>query len=110
MVVVAVSEHPLVQPGLYTQQTPPVIYLSGVLAFVAGLAIVRVHNLWRWNWETLVTLSGWGLLLLGLARMFGAVAYHRAVGTAESWVFMAVEGVLICVGLYLSFKAYTRSP
>jgi len=31
---------------LYDAQIPPVVYLSGVLMFVAGLAIVRVHNRW----------------------------------------------------------------
>jgi multisubunit Na+/H+ antiporter MnhG subunit len=108
--VVTATEFPLVQPGLYEQQTPPVVYLSGLLFFVAGLAIVRAHNLWNWNWQTLVTLSGWGLLLLGVIRLFGATAYQRAAGTAESWGFMAVEVALFCVGLYLTFKAYTRSP
>jgi hypothetical protein len=27
---------------------PPVAYLSGVLMFVAGLAVVRSHNVWRY--------------------------------------------------------------
>jgi hypothetical protein len=44
MIVMIVSEFPLVQPRLYDAQTPPVVYLSGVLMFVAGLAIVRAHN------------------------------------------------------------------
>jgi hypothetical protein len=45
-----VSEFPLVQPHLYDAQTPPVVYLSGVLMFVAGLAIARVHNRWARDW------------------------------------------------------------
>lgn len=47
MIVMIVSEFPLVQPHLYDAQIPPVVYLSGVLMFVAGLAIVRAHNPWR---------------------------------------------------------------
>jgi len=30
-------------------------YLSGTLMFVAGLAIIRVHNVWTRNWTVLVT-------------------------------------------------------
>jgi hypothetical protein len=39
IVVMVASEFPLVQPHLYDAQIPPVVYLSGVLLFVAGLAI-----------------------------------------------------------------------
>jgi hypothetical protein len=46
-IVMIVSEFPLVQPRLYDAQIPPVVYLSGVLMFIAGLAIVRAHNRWR---------------------------------------------------------------
>jgi hypothetical protein len=45
LVVMTAAEFPLVQPHLYDAQTPPVVYLSGVLMFVAGLAVVRFHNL-----------------------------------------------------------------
>ena len=52
IVAMIVSEYPLVQPHLYDTQIPPVVYLSGVLMFVAGLAIMRVHNLWALDWST----------------------------------------------------------
>ena len=38
MVAMIVSEFPLVQPHLYDAQIPPVVYLSGALMFVGGLA------------------------------------------------------------------------
>jgi len=34
------------------------IYLSGILTFVAGLAIVRAHNRWTVGWPVLVTVLG----------------------------------------------------
>ena len=40
LVAMLISEFPLIQPNLYDTQIPPVIYLSGVLMFVAGLAVV----------------------------------------------------------------------
>lgn len=46
IVVMVAAEFPLAQPHLYDAQIPPVVYLSGVLMFVAGLATVQAHNLW----------------------------------------------------------------
>jgi uncharacterized membrane protein HdeD (DUF308 family) len=109
IVVMVASEFPLVQPHLYDAQIPPVVYLSGVLLFVAGLAIVRAHNVWRRDWTVLVTLSGWFFLLLGLFRMFAAGLYQRSSANASSMFFMMLEGVLFVLGLIMTFKAYSRS-
>jgi uncharacterized membrane protein HdeD (DUF308 family) len=103
------SEFPLVQPHLYDAQIPPVVYLAGVLLFVAGLAIVRAHNVWRRDWTILVTLSGWFFLLVGLFRMFAAGLYQRSSANASSIFFMILEGVLFVLGLIMTFKAYSRS-
>lgn len=108
IVAVIASEFPLVQPHLYDEQIPPVVYLSGVLMFVAGLAIVRAHNRWAWDWTVLVTLAGWFAAILGLFRMFAAGAYRQgSAGTPRS-VFIGLEIVLLLCGLVITFKAYSR--
>lgn len=109
LMVVIASEFPLVQPHLYDQQTPPVVYLSGLVAFVAGLAIVRWHHFWRRDWTMLVTLSGWLLLLLGIVRLFGASRYSEATAGAGAPTFMVLEALLFGVGLVLTVKGYSRS-
>ena len=78
LVAMLASESPLVQPRLYDAQIPPVVHLSGVLLFVAGLAVVRVHNVWARNWTVLITLCGWFFLAMGLVRMFAASQYLQA--------------------------------
>ncbi len=108
IVAMIVSEFPLVQPHLYDTQIPPVVYLSGALMFVAGLAIVRVHNRWAWNWTVLVTLAGWFSGVLGLFRMFAASAYQQRAASTPTPVFMVLEGILLLCGIVLTFKAYTR--
>jgi uncharacterized membrane protein HdeD (DUF308 family) len=108
MVAVLVSELPLVQPHLYDTQIPPLVYLSGVLLFLAGLAIVRAHNVWACNWTVLVTLSGWFFLVLGLLRMFAASQYQQAASATRPLIFMLLEGALLLVGLTITFKAYSR--
>jgi hypothetical protein len=109
VVAMIVSEFPLVQPHLYDAQIPPVVYLSGVLMFVAGLAIVRAHNRWERDWTVLVTLSGWFFLGLGLFRMFAAGAYQRGSASTSATVFMVLEGVLLVCGLVMTFKGYSRN-
>src|SRR5580765_8661520 len=98
LLVMLASEFPLVQPHLYDEQIPPVVYLSGVLMFVGGLAIVRAHNHWARDWTVLVTLSGWLGLALGLFRMFAAGLYQRGSAKTSPTLFMAVEGLLLVLG------------
>jgi hypothetical protein len=108
LVAMLISEFPAVQPHLYDTQILPVVYLSGTLLFVAGLAIVRSHNRWVRNWTVLVTLSGWFCLLLGLVRMFAAGSYQRNFANTDSNVFMLLEGILLVVALIMTFKAYSH--
>jgi uncharacterized membrane protein HdeD (DUF308 family) len=108
--VILLSEFPLIQPNLYDAQIPPVIYLSGVLMFVAGLAVVRAHNVWGKNWTVLITLAGWFLLLLGLIRMFAASQYQQAIQRTSSMTFIVLEVCLLVVALTITFKAYGPAP
>ena len=101
-----VSEFPLVQPHLYDAQIPPVVYLSGTLMFVGGLAIVRAHNHWTRDWTVLVTLTGWFFLALGLFRMFAAGQYQQGSARAGATAFMGLEGLLVLPALVMTFKAY----
>ena len=106
LVAMIVSEFPLVQPDLYAAQIPPVVYLSGVLMFIGGLAIARFHNVWARNWIVLITLTGWGLLALGLTRMFFASQYRQTSAGTAPGVFMVIEAVLLLDGLVITFKSY----
>ena len=107
IVAMLISEFPLVQLHLYDAQIPPVVCLSGVLVFVAGLVTVRAHNNWARNWTMLVTHSGWFFLLLGLFRMFATERYQRSSARTSAAVFMILEGVLLIVGRVITFKAYS---
>jgi uncharacterized membrane protein HdeD (DUF308 family) len=108
LVAMLVSEFPFVQPHLYDEQIPPVVYLSGVLMFVGGLAVVRAHNHWARDWTVLVTVTGWFSLALGLFRMFAAAQYRRGAAGTPPAVFMVLEGVLLLCGAIMTFKAYAR--
>ena len=107
LVALILSENPVVNPHLYDQQIPPVVYLSGTLFLVAGLAIVRAHNFWSRGWPVLVTLTGWFAILLGLLRMFAPASYSQGA-QANTTLLMAGESMLLVLGLFLTFKAYSK--
>jgi hypothetical protein len=108
VMAILASEFPLVQPNLYAEQIPPVVYLSGTLLFVAGLSIVRVHNRWARDWTVLITLTGWAALALGLVRMFAAEAYRASSAQTAPIVNMVIEGLLFTVGAVITVASYRR--
>ena len=85
--------------------SPTLVYLNGVLLFVAGLAIVRAHNVWSRRWTVVVTLLGWAALLAGLARMFAPAAPQLG----ETPSTYGVIGLLFLAGAFLTFQAYRRA-
>jgi hypothetical protein len=95
----------LVEPVLHD---PALVIVSGVISFVAGLAIVRVHNHWAGDWTVLVTIFGWLLFFGGLIRMqFPFWLAGMAADLAKNTGFIAGESVvLLLIGIFLSYKAY----
>lgn len=100
LVVLGVTE--ACNMDIFSNQIAPVVYLNGAILFVAGLAIVRAHNLWMWRWSILITLTGWIALFGGLWRM----AAPKAPQAAENVVTYAVLAAIAVIGAFLSFKAY----
>ena len=110
LILMVLSELKVWNATLYDTQIVPLVYLSGVLLFVAGLTIVRKHNIWAWGWQTLITIIGWLGLLLGILRMFLPQMYSAKFRN-DNFAFV-VELILILIGLILTVKAYlpTKKP
>jgi hypothetical protein len=86
------------------------IFISGVLLLVAGIAIVRAHNIWS-GWPVVVTVLGWLAIIGGLARLFFPVqlaAIAANMGQHRGFLITAAI-ILVLVGGFLSFKAYSRN-
>jgi hypothetical protein len=83
------------------------IVLTGMLSLLAGIAIVRVHNIWS-GWQIIVTLFGWLAIGGGLGRMWvpqmaGPIANTF---TASPAMLIVPAVVLLALGGFLSYKAY----
>ncbi len=85
----------------------PFIYFSGVLALVAGLAILNVHSGWTRDWRSLVTAMGWMLTLAGTLRILGPQFVSFAGSAIMTPNFLTGAGiVLLALGGLLTFKGY----
>lgn len=84
------------------------IFFAGLLTLVAGLAIVRSHNIWSADWRVLVTVIGWLSVIGGLARIIVpnrvAAVRERIAGSETAMTAWALVALLL--GLYLSAKGY----
>lgn len=107
LIVMVLSELKLWNPTLYDTQVVPLVYLSGLLLFIAGMAIVRQHNIWVWGWQTTLTVLGWLGILLGLLRMFFPHVYKAQFKHDNAT--LVVELLLILIGIFLTFKAYLQN-
>jgi len=96
----------MVNLHIWAANTAAGVHLNGVLLFIAGLSIVRSHNLWSFRWPVLVTLTGWFTILLGLFRMFAPELVLRGVRNNTAVVVPTM--IILIIGIFLTFKAYSR--
>jgi len=85
----------------------PHVYLNGTLIFIAGLAIVRAHNVWVRRWPVLITVVGWLAIVAGLGRMAAPVSAQQA-GQSSVVVYGSLV-TLLAIGLILTYKSYVRA-
>ena len=84
------------------------IFLAGIMAMLAGLAIVNFHNLWVPDWRAAITIFGWLALIGGIVRIvlpqqtaiIGATIFAVPNITIFSGLFT------LALGAWLSFMGY----
>lgn len=88
------------------------IYLSGVIALPVGLAIVAVHNDWKWHWPLIITVIGWLAVIGGTVRMVAPQVIEQIGSSMLSYPsFFVVDGALaVLLGVLLSYFGYLEPP
>jgi hypothetical protein len=88
--------------------SPGIVMFSGFFVLLAGLAIVRAHNIWGADWTILITILGWLLVIGGVVRIIWP---ERAAAVRRS--FLATENgltawalVALAIGAFLTAKGY----
>jgi hypothetical protein len=98
--VMSLSE--MVNLQIWTKAVPSVTYLNGIILFITGLYVIRIHNSWRTDWTVLVTLAAWVGMALGLFRIF----FPEAEQAGNSMATYVLLMFLFSVGLILTWKSY----
>ena len=87
---------------------PVLIYLSGLMAFTAGVAMLNGYHAWTADWRIIITIFGWVLVIAGIIRIVlpGAAAI-AAIALYSGGYAMAIVGIIVLIiGGFLSFKGY----
>lgn len=103
-VLIALAPTEAANLGAFTGNPAPVVYLNGARLFAAGVAILQAHPRWAADWTALVTLTGWGMVALGLYRMAAPAGPLAAQGPATS----AALAALFVMSLVLTWRGYVR--
>ena len=88
------------------------IYVTGVLAMLGGLAIVNSHNVWIVDWPVIITLFGWAMTIGGAIRMALPSAVRSVGGMMlEHPTLIRVSGAAwVLIGAFLTYIGYFSAP
>jgi len=103
--LMALSASEAANIDVWASDTPAGVYFNGTVLFVAGLAIVRAHNVWTRDWTIMVTSIGWGALMIGLFRMFTPEFHLKEAQHFSGLVELTFPFMM---GAFLTYHAYRR--
>jgi len=114
VVAIGVLANGAVYRGLSQEfvRSPALIYLSGLFAMAAGVAVLLNHNVWAADWRVLITLFGWLAAIGGAQR----IIWPQATEAALRWFLtnptsLVVAGIIwLVIGALLCFYGYRREP
>jgi uncharacterized protein YjeT (DUF2065 family) len=91
--------------------SPTLVYLSGVAALLAGLAVVNTHRAWTADWRVIVTILGWIFVIAGIVRIVLPELVTKLATTVFSGTTaLSITGAIVLViGGFLSFKGYQQT-
>lgn len=96
----------VIAPAMLDQ--PGVLFVSGMLTLVAGLAIILGHNAWRTAADAMISFLGWAMTLKGAALLLvppsGWVALLGAMHYPSHSVVYTI--VPAAAGLYLTYAGF----
>jgi hypothetical protein len=84
------------------------VYVTGLVTFVAGLAIVQFHNIWILDWRLIITLLGWNILIKGVWLIISpdTSAKMAALSAKNSKLVIIPWIVMLAIGIFLTAKGY----
>jgi hypothetical protein len=86
----------------------PLVFLTGFLTLLGGLALVNTHNVWEAGWPVIITILGWLSVIGGVARMlFPETVMGVGQKMLDSKTYLTAGGVAEgLLGLWLCYVGY----
>jgi len=84
------------------------VFVTGLLTFVAGLSIVLFHNIWVKDWRVIITLFGWIAVIKGawLVLLPETLNKTTSLYVANFKLVLIPWFIMLLVGFFLTFKGY----
>lgn len=82
------------------------VYITGLIAFIAGLAVVSTHNIWVTDWPIAITIIGWMMLIKGgCLVILPEISFKVARVLLKNVKLIIVPWmIMIAVGAFLTIK------
>jgi uncharacterized membrane protein len=89
-------------------KNPSLVFITGILTFVAGLATVLFHNIWVADWRVIITIFGWLALIKGLLLVLlpGTLLKTTKLYSDNLKLVLVPWGIMILIGIFLTIKGY----
>ena len=87
---------------------PAIIYFSGIVILLIGLAILNLHNAWTRDWRSAITFIGWLMTVVGVWRIIAPqfIPFVAGAAVANQHFFAAFGVLLITLGGFVTYKGY----
>ena len=100
LIVLSIAEYK--NFSIWEKAIPSITFLNGLVLSILGVTLLRIHFVLG-GWESIVTLVGLALAILGFSRML----FPMATTTHKKSIYISLVFLLMfIVGVYLSVMAY----
>jgi len=87
--------------------SPGLVLITSIINLILGLLIVLSHNIWEFNWKTIITIIGYLTLLKGICHLFFPEwAKKMAKKIIEKDIFVYSGVISVVLGIYLLYHGY----
>ena len=86
-------------------------WFAGALLLFTGLLIIAFHQYWSSVAAVMISLFGWVLALRGLVLMAAPQLYqHAAASIGTGLAVRIIFGILVAMGIYLTYVGWLAKP
>lgn len=86
--------------------SPGLLTFAGVISLGLGLAITIGHPIWKLNWQGLITVMGYLIILQGIVRLSCPGFAKRTMYTICSRYCNSMLILLFLLGIYLTYHGF----